>query len=61
MSKSTYYFEISKEDVVAVRNKDIMNEITDIFNSNKRRYGVRRVHRELLIVVMRLIIKEFNV
>ena len=48
MSRSTYYFEINKEDVVAERNKDLMREINDIFTSNKSRYGVRRVHRELL-------------
>jgi transposase InsO family protein len=48
LSKSTYYFEISKKDVVAERNKDIMDDINEIFASNKRRYGVRRVHRELL-------------
>lgn len=48
MPKSTYYYEISKEDVVAERNKDIMYEINEIFTSNKCRYGVRRVHQELL-------------
>ncbi len=49
MSKSTYYFEISKVDVVAERNKGIMDGINEIFASNKGRYGVRRVYRELLI------------
>ena len=34
--------------MVAKRNKDIMYEINDIFASNKCRYGVRRVYRELL-------------
>ena len=48
MSKSTYYFEISKADVVGKRNEDILREINEIFTSNKCRYGVRRVHRELL-------------
>jgi len=48
MSKSTYYFEISKDDVVAERNKDLMREISEIFVDNKRRYGVRRVYQELL-------------
>ena len=33
MSKSTYYYEISKEDVVAVRNKEILDEIKSIFES----------------------------
>mgnify|MGYP002522613413 FL=1 len=48
LSKSTYYFEIRKNDVVAERNNDIMHEIDEIFTSNKRRYGVRRVYQELL-------------
>ncbi len=48
MSKSTYYFEISKIDVVAQRNQKILDEIKDIFETNKCRYGVRRVYQELL-------------
>lgn len=48
MPKSTYYFEIKKVDVVKNRNKDLMNEISEIFNYNKGRYGVRRVYRELI-------------
>lgn len=47
MAKSTYYFEMGKEDVVAVRNAELLKEIEAIFMQNKRRYGVRRVHREL--------------
>ena len=47
MAKSTYYFEISKKDVVAVRNADLLAEIEIIFEVNKCRYGVRRVHMEL--------------
>ncbi|MFR0909385.1 IS3 family transposase [Eubacterium sp.] len=47
MARSTYYFEINKSDVVAERNKKLMAEIKEIFEQNKRRYGVRRVHREL--------------
>ena len=43
----TYYFEIGKTDVVGQRNTELMREITDIFENNKRRYGVRRVHMEL--------------
>ena len=46
--KSTYYFEINKVDAVAVRNQDMMNEIRNIFEHNKGRYGVRRVHKELV-------------
>ena len=48
IAKSTYYFEISKKDVVAERNQEILGEIKSIFESNKRRYGVRRVHHELI-------------
>lgn len=48
MARSTYYFEISKEDNVAIRNKNLMDEIIDIFIQHKSRYGVRRVHKELL-------------
>ena len=48
MARSTYYFEITKTDVVAERNKDLMDDITDIFDHHKGRYGVRRVHAELV-------------
>lgn len=48
LAKSTYYFEISKEDMVESRNQDLMNEIKEIFERHKGRYGVRRVHRELV-------------
>ena len=34
-------------DAVAERNRDLMEKITEIFDSNKGRYGVRRVHAEL--------------
>lgn len=48
ISKSTYYFEIKKSDVVAERNKDLLDEIKNIFTQNKSRYGVRRVYQELI-------------
>ena len=47
MAKSTCYFEINKKDVIAERNQEILKEIQSIFESNKRRYGVRLVHQEL--------------
>ena len=47
LPRSTYYFEISKVDAVAMRNAALMNEISEIFKKNKQRYGVRRVHQEL--------------
>ena len=48
LSKSTYYYEIGKTNKVQERNVDISSEITTIFHENKGRYGVRRVHQELL-------------
>ena len=48
LSKSTYYYEIEKTDKVQERNIDISSEIIAIFKENKGRYGVRRVHQELL-------------
>lgn len=48
IAKSTYYFEISKVDIITEKNTELMKEIQEIFTQNKGRYGVRRVHRELL-------------
>ncbi|WP_283278874.1 IS3 family transposase [Streptococcus dysgalactiae] len=48
LAKSTYYFEIGKIDAVALRNEELLNEIKSIFESNKSRYGVRRVYQELI-------------
>ena len=48
MAKSTYYFEQNKVDAVATRNRDLMDKIQEIFQKHKGRYGVRRIHRELL-------------
>ena len=48
LSKSTYYYEINKADKIQERNIDLSAEITAIFTENKGRYGVRRVHRELV-------------
>lgn len=45
LSRSTYYYELSKTDKVSEHNVDLSIEIS---NENKRRYGVRRVHRELI-------------
>lgn len=47
MARSTYYFEINKTGAVANRNEELVVVIKDIFEQNKRRYGVRRVHKEL--------------
>ncbi|MBS4904500.1 MAG: IS3 family transposase, partial [Subdoligranulum variabile] len=48
LSRSTYYYEISKTDAVKERNANLSSEIVAIFNENRKRYGVRRVHHELL-------------
>ena len=48
LAKSTYYFEISKVDVIEERNQKLMDEIKEIFEHHKGRYGVRRIHRELV-------------
>lgn len=47
IARSTYYFELSKEDVVALKNEEVLKEIKIIFEKNKHRYGARRVYREL--------------
>ena len=48
MARSTYYFELSRNDAVAERNQEILEEIKSVFVENKRRYGVRRIHQELI-------------
>ena len=48
IAKSTFYYELSKTDAVQERNVSVEAEIQAIFDQNKGRYGVRRVHAELL-------------
>ena len=48
MAKSTYYFELNKIDAVTDRNRELMNKIQEIFLKHKGRYGVRRIHKELV-------------
>lgn len=48
LAKSTYYFELNKIDTVEVRNLNLIKEIQVIFEEHKKRYGVRRVHKELV-------------
>ena len=48
LAKSTYYFEIGKVNAVEERNKNLMDEIKEIYEHHKGRYGVRRIHRELV-------------
>jgi putative transposase len=47
MPRSTYYFELGRENIVEKRNEELTNEIISIFEKNHHRYGVRRVYREL--------------
>ena len=48
MGKYTYYFEISKVDVIKTRNTALIVSIKNIFEHKKGRYGGRRVHKELV-------------
>ena len=48
LSRSTYYYELDKTDEVEERNAELSSEIIAIFNENRKRYGVRRIHHELL-------------
>lgn len=48
MSRSTYYYEISKEDAVGERNKDLLETIMKIFEQHQHIYGVRRIYHELV-------------
>lgn len=46
LSKSTFFYEISKNDKDE-KNKELIDEILTIFNENKCRYGHRRITAEL--------------
>jgi len=48
LPKSTYYFELKKKDTDTTQNQALMDEIRSIFESNKGRYGVRRIHKVLV-------------
>ena len=48
MARSTYYYEISRKNIVAERNQALFDEIQTIFEENKGRYGVRRIYHELI-------------
>lgn len=48
LSKSTYYYELNHVCFDVIKNQKLMDEINKIFEDNKQRYGVRRVHQELL-------------
>ena len=48
LPRSTYYYELCRTDKVKEKNAELSSEISTIFNENRKRYGVRRVHQELL-------------
>ena len=48
IARSTYYYEISRADAIKARNASIAAEIRKIFEGNRGRYGVRRVHQVLV-------------
>lgn len=48
LSRSTYYFEWGRKDLVALRNENLLKEIESIFRQNKGRYGIRRIYHELI-------------
>lgn len=47
ISKSDYYYVLSKEDK-DIKNDEIMNRIIDIYYRHKGRYGYRRIYLQLL-------------
>lgn len=46
LSKSTYFYAVNKVDFDE-KNEQTINEISNIYNSNKGRYGYRRITLEL--------------
>ena len=46
ISKSVYYYYINKKDKDE-KNIDIIDKIKEIYYTNKRRYGYRRITLEL--------------
>ena len=48
MTKSTYYFELTRVDLVDKRNTELKDEIQKISTEHKCRYSVRRLYQELL-------------
>lgn len=47
LSKSTYYYELQKEDFDS-KNRDLIEKIKEIFFKHNSNYGVRRVYHQLL-------------
>lgn len=47
LSRSTYYYELQKPDLDS-KNKELVDNIKDIFDKHKGNYGVRRIYHTLL-------------
>lgn len=48
LPRSTYYFEISKNNYDDLKNRELCDLIIEIFRENKGRYGFRRIRAELI-------------
>ena len=48
LPRSTYYYELGKKNLIVIRNSALIKKIKEIFKYHKGRYGVRRVHKELV-------------
>ena len=47
MARSTYYFELKRLEGLEARDRELKEQIQEIFDRNRGRYGVRRVHKAL--------------
>ena len=47
MARSTYYFELKRLEELETRDQELKEQIQEIFDQNRGRYGVRRVHKAL--------------
>lgn len=48
MARSTYYFELKRLEGLEARDRELKEQIQEIFDRNRGRYGVRRVHKALV-------------
>lgn len=53
LSRSTYYYELQKQDLDS-KNKELIDNIKDIFYKHKGNYGVRRVYHALLNIGIKI-------
>ena len=61
MAKSTYYFELTKVDVVAEKNGVLLSEIKKYFMKIKVDMVLEEFTKNFVVEATLLIIKEFNV